>query len=180
MSAFACCFWWFLLGLLLGWLLNWLLSKWTRKDDSGSGSSSSGGQHFSSNRGMSVGSGNSNGNGSGSGSPAQRVMAGGANIAAAAAAGFAIKGNDDLQIVEGIGPKISELLRANGVSSFGKLSTMSVPQIAAILETGGSRFKLANPSTWAYQAQLCHENRWSELKVLQDELDGGVAVSDNS
>lgn len=173
MSAFACCFWWFLLGLLLGWLLNWLLSKWTRKHDSGS---SSGGQHFSGNAGMSVGN---TGNGSG-GMSSQRVMAGGANIAAAAAAGFAIKGNDDLQIIEGIGPKIAELFKSNGVSTFGKLSTMSVPQITTILESGGSRFKLANPSTWAYQAQLCHENRWSELKVLQDDLDGGVAVSDNS
>ena len=27
MSAFGCCFWWFLLGALLGWLASWLFGK---------------------------------------------------------------------------------------------------------------------------------------------------------
>ena len=49
-------------------------------------------------------------------------------------------------------------------------------EITAILDKGGSRFKLANPSTWAKQSLLCAENRWAELKVLQDELDAGVEV----
>jgi hypothetical protein len=48
-----------------------------------------------------------------------------------------------------------------------------------VLENGGSRFKLANPGTWAQQARLCHENRWSDLKTLQDALDGGVDTSDS-
>jgi predicted flap endonuclease-1-like 5' DNA nuclease len=152
MSALACCIWWFLLGLLLGWLLNWLLSRWTRKDV----------VHSTSPVAAYV-------------APAPApVRAAGADITMAALAGFSIKGNDDLPIIEGIGPKISELLKNNGVTTFDKLSRMSVPEISAILASGGARFKLANPGSWAQQARLCHENRWTELKTLQDELYAGV------
>lgn len=152
MSALACCFWWFLLGLLLGWLLNWLLSKWTRKDEP---------VHYAP-------------------SPVaapvapQRFMSGGVDVAAAAMAGFSVKGDDDIIIIEGIGPKIAELFKNNGVSTFAQISKMSVPEMSAILDKGGPRFKLANPGSWAQQAKLAAENRWTELKALQDELYAGV------
>jgi predicted flap endonuclease-1-like 5' DNA nuclease len=155
MSGLACCFWWFLLGLLLGWLLNWLLSKWMRSDEPAQARYVAAAPVV-----------------------APRAMLGGVDLAAAAAAGFTPKGDDDLPIIEGIGPKISELLKANGVPTFAKLSSMSVPEISAILDKGGSRFKLANPETWAHQAKLCAENRWTELKKLQDELYAGVSNSD--
>ncbi len=161
MSGFACCFWWFLLGLLAGWLLNWLLSKWTRKDDSGSGSTA---QNYASTSTNNMGA------------SAAKVNLG-ASIAAAAAAGFKIKGNDDLEIIEGIGPKIAGLFRENGTGTFDKVMNMSVQQMQAILEKGGPRFKLANPGTWAEQARLCYENRWTELKALQDNLTAGVDKS---
>ncbi len=149
MSAFACCFWWFLLGLLLGWLLNWLLQKWTRSDAPAPVSYAA---------------------------PVvpQRFMAGGVDVTAAALAGFSVKGDDDIIIIEGIGPKIAELFKANGVSTFAQVSKLSVPEMSAILDKGGSRFKLANPGSWAQQAKLAAENRWPELKVLQDELYAGV------
>ena len=43
-----------------------------------------------------------------------------------------------------------------------------------ILDDGGSRFRIANPSTWAQQAALAAENKWEELKKLQDKLSAGV------
>jgi predicted flap endonuclease-1-like 5' DNA nuclease len=155
MSALACCLWWFIAGLVIGWLLNWLLQKLTRGDDVAPTV-----QYVPSPVAAPV--------------AAQRLMSGGVDVGAAAMAGFSVKGDDDLPIIEGIGPKISELLKANGVGTFAKLSTMTVSEISAILDKGGSRFKLANPGTWAQQAKLCAENRWSELKVLQDELYAGV------
>lgn len=166
MSGFACCFWWFLLGLLAGWLLNWLLSKWTRKDDSGSGSTA---QNFAST--------STNNMGASAAKVSTGTVSAGASIAAAAAAGFKIKGNDDLEIIEGIGPKIAGLFRENGTGTFDKVMNMSVQQMQAILEKGGPRFKLANPGTWAEQARLCYENRWTELKALQDNLTAGVDKS---
>lgn len=165
MSALACCFWWFLAGLLLGWLLNWLLSKFMGKDGS-SGSGSGGNSYNAPSQASSAYSGSTGAN-----------VAKGASIALAAAAGFKIKGNDDIEIIEGIGPKIGNLFRENGAGSFDKVMNLSVPAMTAILEKGGSRFKLANPSTWAEQARLCYENRWSELQTLQDRLSAGVDKS---
>jgi predicted flap endonuclease-1-like 5' DNA nuclease len=154
MTAFSCCIWWFLLGLLAGFVLNWLLQRWLRKDESAVSTTSY----------MAM--------------PAV-PRGGGVDQQAAAMAGFIVKGEDDLPIIEGIGPKISDLLKANGVSSFARLGAMSVPEISAVLEKGGARFKLANPGSWAEQARLCADNRWAELRRLQDRLYAGVAASDS-
>jgi predicted flap endonuclease-1-like 5' DNA nuclease len=197
MGAFACCFWWFLLGLLLGWLLNWLLSKWTRKDDSGhsdtsgnsagrashastaySGSTPSATSHLTSGTSGVVGM--ASAAAVGAGAAASHLLSGsGADVALAAAAGFKIKGNNDLEIVEGIGPKIAGLFHDSGTHTFAQLAFLSLAEMHKVLENGGSRFKLANPGTWAQQARLCHENRWAELQKLQDALDGGVDNSDS-
>ena len=93
---------------------------------------------------------------------------------AAKAAGFALKTANDLTIIEGIGPKINDLFNDNGLKTFAQVAAASVPQMRAILDKGGSRFRIANPSTWAKQAGLAADNKWSALKKLQDELSGGI------
>jgi predicted flap endonuclease-1-like 5' DNA nuclease len=182
MSGFACCFWWFLLGALLGWLLNWLLSKWTRKDDSGSSGSGVNNYNSSShasNAYSGAGTAAASAGTVAAGAASHLLSGSGADVALAAAAGFKIKGNNDLEIVEGIGPKIAGLFRDSGTHTFAQLASLSLAEMHKVLENGGSRFKLANPGSWAQQARLCHENRWSELKTLQDALDGGVDTSDS-
>ena len=96
------------------------------------------------------------------------------DIAAAKKAGFAIRNANDLTIVEGIGPKINELFNNAGIKSFVQLAAATVPQMRKILDDGGSRFRIANPGTWAQQAALAAENKWSELKTLQDKLSAGI------
>lgn len=96
------------------------------------------------------------------------------DFAAAKAAGFSIKQADDLTVIEGIGPKINELFKDNGIKSFADLSKQTVTQMRAILDKGGARYRIANPSTWAQQADLAAKNQWMELKKMQDELSGGV------
>ena len=103
------------------------------------------------------------------------AAAGDIDTAAAKKAGFKVKGADDLVIIEGIGPKIAELLKADGINSFAALAKASKASLQAVLDKAGSRYKLADPSTWAQQAELAAANRWAELKTLQDALDGGVA-----
>ena len=82
---------------------------------------------------------------------------------------------DDLKIVEGIGPKIEGLFNAEGIATWRQLSETSTDRMSEILKTAGDRYALANPGTWAQQAGLAADGRWVELKELQDNLDGGKA-----
>lgn len=90
---------------------------------------------------------------------------------------FNVKHADDLTIIDGIGPKIDELFRANGVASLAQVARLGVQDMLDILERGGPSFHLANPDTWAEQALLASENRWKELKHLQEGLIGGPGPS---
>jgi len=80
---------------------------------------------------------------------------------------------DDLKKVEGIGPKIAELLNNAGITTFAQLAKTDAEKIKGILSDAGSRYKMHNPTTWPKQAELAAEGKWDELKKWQDELDGG-------
>ncbi len=84
-------------------------------------------------------------------------------------------GRDNLELVEGIGPKISELLFAAGISTFAKLAATSAEAIQEILAKAGSKFAMAKPGTWPQQANLAATGQWAAFKQLKDELVGGVA-----
>ena len=84
-------------------------------------------------------------------------------------------GPDDLKKIEGIGPKISELLNLNEIETFSQLAASDPADLKSILEDAGSRYKMHDPTTWPQQAALAAEGKWDELKVLQDKLDGGRA-----
>lgn len=95
------------------------------------------------------------------------------DIQAAKAAGFAISGEDDLKIVEGIGPKIEQLLHASGVKTFSQLAQTSVARLREILDAAGPHYRISDPTTWPEQSLLCAKNEWSALKTLQDSLTAG-------
>jgi predicted flap endonuclease-1-like 5' DNA nuclease len=80
---------------------------------------------------------------------------------------------DDLVIIEGIGPKIAEILVSNGISTFAQLADTQVDALAAVLKKAGSRFATHKPDTWPMQAALARDGKMTELKALQDELDAG-------
>ena len=86
--------------------------------------------------------------------------------------GRPIKEND-LTIIEGIGPKIQQLFHNNGVRSWKALADCSVERCQTILESGGEAFKLHVPGTWPKQARLAYDGKWEKLLEWQDELDGG-------
>ena len=165
-SSFGCCFWWFLAGVLLGWLLNRLLCKCCCKVTPAVV------QHVPVALAKMA-----DVPAPAAAAAAPKAAAAAAmmiDLAAAKAAGFSLKNANDLTIVEGIGPKINELFHNAGIKTFTQLAAASVPQMRKILDDGGSRFRIANPSTWAQQAALAAANKWAELKKLQDDLSGGV------
>lgn len=85
-----------------------------------------------------------------------------------------IKANpDDLKVVEGIGPKIEGLLKADGIDTWSDLAVATVDRLQGILDTAGKRYRLAKPSTWPKQAALARDGKWAELKEYQDFLQGG-------
>ncbi len=84
---------------------------------------------------------------------------------------------DNLKRIEGIGPKIAEVLKASGVDSFAKLASMTPDQIKDLLNQAGDRFSFQDPATWPAQAQLAAQGEWDKLKKWQDELKGGKLVN---
>lgn len=84
--------------------------------------------------------------------------------------------SDDLKAVEGIGPKIEGILNEGGIRTYVQLAAASVEQIKGLLEAAGGRYKNHNPTTWPRQSKLAADGKWDELKVWQDELDGGKEV----
>lgn len=81
---------------------------------------------------------------------------------------------DDLKVIEGIGPKLESILKENGITNLKTMSESDPEKIREILESAGNRFKMFNPTTWPKQALLAVEGKWDELKDYQSQLDGGV------
>jgi NADH-quinone oxidoreductase subunit I len=80
---------------------------------------------------------------------------------------------DDLTKIEGVGPKIAELLQAADITTYAQLAAAGVDRLKKILADGGPNFQLADPTTWPEQAKLAAAGDWSALETLQDELAGG-------
>ncbi|MBP6396638.1 MAG: hypothetical protein KA340_02070 [Saprospiraceae bacterium] len=81
--------------------------------------------------------------------------------------------SDDLTIIEGIGPKIAELLIAAGITDFAQLAASKKSAITDVLSNAGSRYAMHDPTTWPQQAKLAAGGKWEQLKKLQEELKAG-------
>lgn len=80
---------------------------------------------------------------------------------------------DDLKIVEGVGPKIEALFNEAGIKTWQDLSEASTEKLQSILDAGGENYAIHNPSTWAKQALFAYLGKWQELKEWQENLLGG-------
>ena len=80
---------------------------------------------------------------------------------------------DDLTKIEGIGPKVQQLLNQAGINTFVELANRTPAQLDEILDAAGSIYKAMDESSWPKQAALAAEGKWEELQKLQDELVGG-------
>jgi predicted flap endonuclease-1-like 5' DNA nuclease len=83
---------------------------------------------------------------------------------------------DDLKRVEGIGPKLEQMLNEHGIHTFAKLAATAVSDLQAILEKGGDAYRIHDPGTWPQQAGLLAEGRTEEFEALTARLKGGRDV----
>ena len=81
---------------------------------------------------------------------------------------------DDLTKIEGIGPKIEELLNQSGIYTYAELSVASPEQLQTLLQNAGGAFAVHEPSTWPQQSDMAANGQWDELKTWQDVLVGGI------
>lgn len=83
----------------------------------------------------------------------------------------------DLKIVEGIGPKIEQILKNAGIATLDQLAQTESARLKEILEEAGDRYRIHDPGTWPAQARLAVNGEWELLKEYQDELKGGREVN---
>ncbi len=81
---------------------------------------------------------------------------------------------DNLQIIEGIGPKMEEILQASGIKNWKDLAGKTPLELRGLLdEVDASKYKIIDPTTWSDQAQLAEDSKWEELIAMQKTLDTG-------
>ncbi len=81
--------------------------------------------------------------------------------------------DDDLQIIEGIWPKIEALLQKHNVVTYRDMIDQWVTGLENILEQWGKRFQSHSPATWPDQAKLADQGKWRELEEYQEILQWG-------
>lgn len=81
--------------------------------------------------------------------------------------------NDNLQIIEGVGPKIEGVLHNAGYNTWNELAAADADALRGVLADAGSRYKLADPTSWPHQAALAAAGNWDELIRYQKFTDGG-------
>lgn len=80
---------------------------------------------------------------------------------------------NDLKVIEGIGPKIQHLFHKNNIKTWKSLANCSVEKCQSVLDKAGEAYRIHNPKTWPEQARMAYEGKWQELRQWQDKLDAG-------
>lgn len=77
---------------------------------------------------------------------------------------------DDLTKVRGIGPKFSELLNQNDITTYDQLAKLELEALRAIVNESGISASQANEESWAKQAEFLAAGDKEGLKTYIEEL----------
>lgn len=78
--------------------------------------------------------------------------------------------NRNLQIFEGLGPKMESFLKDNQVNNWEDLSRQDYNIIKQKLEVLDPKYRILDPSSWPIQAEMACNNQWHELIQYQKDL----------
>ncbi|MBI1305187.1 MAG: hypothetical protein GC181_01080 [Bacteroidetes bacterium] len=98
----------------------------------------------------------------------------------APSSGGLVEDPTDLKKIEGIGPKIHEILSAAGINTFDDLAQSTAHELRKILLDQGPKYKAHDPETWPRQAQMARDGKWEALLEWQSKLKGGKIVKDEN
>ncbi|SEJ83677.1 hypothetical protein SAMN05216327_12321 [Dyadobacter sp. SG02] len=84
---------------------------------------------------------------------------------------------DNLKVIEGIGPKIEELLYREGIDTYADLAGTDLSKLLDLLNKAGEGFQMHDPTSWPLQSRLVQDGKWAQLKRLQDQLIGGRQIT---
>ncbi len=104
--------------------------------------------------------------------PSAPIVSGFDAATAKAALGKKVK-QDDLKIVEGIGPKIEGLFHNFNIKTWKALSETSADKCQEVLNSGGDRYRIHDPASWPMQAKMAYEGQWKKLRKWQDKHKSG-------
>ncbi len=79
----------------------------------------------------------------------------------------------ELQIIEGVGPKIEGLLKAAGYKTWADIANADISELQKVLDDAGPRYRIHNPQKWSEQAGHAAKGNWDELVKYQKWLDVG-------
>ena len=82
--------------------------------------------------------------------------------------------SSNLQIIEGVGPKIESILKDAGYHSWKDLANASDTELQKVLDDAGPRYRMHDPKLWSNQARYAANNDWDGLITYQKDIDGDV------
>ena len=150
MGILACHGWWIVLGLLGGTLLSWLLHLLLLRNGSNGGND-----------------------------PYQKpVGSPPSNPTSQSSQTYSRQSHDDqLEAIEGIGPKIANVFRNCNIHSFADMASKTPYALRTILDEAGNEFDLARTTTWPQQAKLLADGDILAFMELTQKLKGGIDPS---
>jgi predicted flap endonuclease-1-like 5' DNA nuclease len=80
-------------------------------------------------------------------------------------------GLDDFEPLEGIGPRINEILHEAGISTYEMLAEADIERLRYVLRQ--ANLPLADPESWPQQASLAARGDWQGLEALKRDLKAG-------
>ena len=162
-------FWWLTLGLLIGWVIHWILTAFFCKCQCTCECCKNGSCSGSNKGGCCA-----NAPASENTTPSHFVSETTKAAAPVPSGLFQVNGKDDLKVIEGIGPKVEEILHAAGIYQFHELAVTHVAKLEEVLNAAG--LQMMNPGTWPEQAALIAKGDRAGFERLTEELKGGVRV----
>ncbi|MEY4173504.1 MAG: hypothetical protein RI900_669 [Actinomycetota bacterium] len=78
--------------------------------------------------------------------------------------------NNDFTLIEGIGPRIAQLLVDKGITTWWSLANSDVELLRSVLREAGPKFQVHDPRSWPQQARLLAFGEWEKFLTLAAAL----------